>query len=107
MLLVPAGNPSPWTGPGGNNTWLLTGAVPALIDAGVGQPAHLDAIERALDGATLAVILVTHSHPDHVAGLPALRARWPAATVRNAAPDACRDGEIIGAGDGALRALHT
>ena len=36
MILLPAGNPSPWTGPTGNNTFLLPGAVPTLIDAGVG-----------------------------------------------------------------------
>ena len=27
-LLIPAGNPSAWTGPTGNNTYLLTGRVP-------------------------------------------------------------------------------
>ena len=44
MLRIPAGNPSAWTGPEGNNTYLLPGAVPALVDAGVGVPAHLDAV---------------------------------------------------------------
>jgi glyoxylase-like metal-dependent hydrolase (beta-lactamase superfamily II) len=76
-LLIPAGNPSAWTGPTGNNTWLLPGRAPALVDAGVGHPEHVDAIARALDGAPLARVLITHSHSDHVAGLPALRARWP------------------------------
>ncbi len=80
-LLIPAGNPSEWTGPSGNNTWLLPGREPSLVDAGVGLPEHLDAIVRALDGAPLARVLITHSHPDHVAGLPALRARWPALRV--------------------------
>jgi len=107
MLSIPAGNPSPWTGPEGNNTYLLTGAVPTLIDAGVGEPAHVAAVEQALDGAPLAQLLVTHSHPDHARGVPALTARWPAVVVRNVAPDACQDGESIAAGSTTLTALHT
>ena len=107
MLIVPAGNPSPWTGPDGNNTYLLNGAVPTLIDAGVGEATHVRALETALNGRPLRTILVTHAHPDHVAGVPALLERWPHASVRNAPPDRCVDGEALAAGDGALRALHT
>lgn len=107
MLLVRAGNPSEWTGATGNNTFLLTGAVPTLIDAGVGEPAHLAALEDALDGELLAAILITHSHRDHTAGIPALLARWPAAVVRTFFPDGREDGENIRAGDTVLRAVHT
>ena len=103
-LLLRANNASAWTGATGNNTWLLAGRVPALIDAGVGSPAHLDAIAAALDGATLARVLVTHGHSDHVAGLPALAARWP--SVRIIRFPELRDGEVE-AGDGRLRAIHT
>jgi glyoxylase-like metal-dependent hydrolase (beta-lactamase superfamily II) len=80
-LLIPAGNPSTWTGPTGNNTWLLPGREPALVDAGVGHPAHVDAIAHALQGAPLTRVLITHAHADHVAGLPALQARWPGLRV--------------------------
>ena len=107
MLLVPAGNPSPWTGPTGNNTYLLAGRVPALIDAGVGAPEHVAAVEAALGGAALQRIVLTHSHSDHVKGLPALLERWPAATVLNTAAAPCRDGDAIEAGDTVLRAWHT
>jgi len=107
MLRIPAENPSPWTGPEGNNTYLLPGAVPTLVDAGVGVAAHLDAVSRALGGSRLARVLITHSHPDHVGGVPALLERWPEAGIRNLAPDRCRDGEVIAAGDGRLVALHT
>jgi glyoxylase-like metal-dependent hydrolase (beta-lactamase superfamily II) len=107
MLRIPAGNPSPWTGPGGNNTYLLRGAMPTLVDAGVGVPTHLDAVARALGASPLARVLITHSHPDHVEGVPALLERWPHAEVRNYETDRCRDGEIIAAGDARLVALHT
>src|SRR5262245_20863126 len=75
-LLLPANNPGPMTGEG-NNTWLIDGDEPTLVDAGVGDPAHLDAIARALGGRPLARVVVTHGHADHISGVPALRARWP------------------------------
>ena len=51
------------------------------MDAGVGRSEHVEAIAHALGGAPLARVLITHSHPDHVAGLPALQARWPGLRV--------------------------
>jgi ribonuclease/clavin/mitogillin len=107
VLTIPAGNPSEWTGPTGNNTYLLPGAVPTLIDAGVGESPHLDALERALEGTDLALLLITHGHRDHMAGIPHIRGRWPKVVVRNVAPDLCRDGEILRAGDTELRAVYT
>lgn len=76
-ILVPAGNPGPLTGPAGNNTWLIDGAEPTLIDAGVGVGTHIDAVAGHLGGRPLARVIVTHGHADHAAGVPALRARWP------------------------------
>jgi glyoxylase-like metal-dependent hydrolase (beta-lactamase superfamily II) len=107
-LLLHAGNASEWTGPTGNNTWLLRGRVPTLIDAGVGNPAHLDALERALDGMPLALVLVTHEHVDHLSGAPALLDRWPSARIRRfGGENGLVDGERIDAGEGTLRVLHT
>ena len=94
-LLLSARNPSEWTGPTGNNTWLLRGKVPALIDAGTGDADHVASIERALDGRPLAVVFITHGHPDHAGGLPALRARWPALRVVDAAMDPQPAGDTV------------
>ena len=100
-LLIAAGNPSEWTGPTGNNTWLLTGREPALVDAGVGQAEHVEAVAAALNGAPLVRVLITHWHPDHVKGLPALRDRWPKLTVVDTA------GDPVPAGDGRLEIIAT
>jgi glyoxylase-like metal-dependent hydrolase (beta-lactamase superfamily II) len=103
-LLLRANNASTWTGPTGNNTYLLKGQVPTLIDAGVGDSAHLQAIDAALDGAPLAAILLTHGHADHVQGVPALLARWPsAAVVRHSGVELFS----TPAGDRQVRAIHT
>jgi glyoxylase-like metal-dependent hydrolase (beta-lactamase superfamily II) len=100
-ILIPAGNPSEWTGPTGNNTWLLLGGEPALVDAGTGEPAHLAALLHALDGAALTRVFVTHWHPDHVKGLPALRERWPRLDVVESVR-----GPVV-AGDGVLEIIPT
>jgi len=100
-ILIPAGNPSDWTGPTGNNTWLIRGSEPALIDAGVGHPEHVEAVEKALDGVPLARVLITHWHPDHVKGLPALQERWKGVKVIDG------PGEPVPAGDGVLEIVPT
>jgi glyoxylase-like metal-dependent hydrolase (beta-lactamase superfamily II) len=108
-ILIPARNASTWTGPSGNNTYLLPGRVPTLVDAGVGKPEHIDDVARELTGEPLALLLVTHAHPDHAGGVPAIVARWPGVRVRQYgngdAP--ITDGETIVAGDGALTAIYT
>ena len=53
VLLIPlpihAFNPGPMTG-SGNWTWLIDGRLPTLIDAGTGDPRHVDAVAAALEG---------------------------------------------------------
>ena len=110
-------NPGPITGDG-NWTWLIKGRIPTLVDAGAGEPRHLDALSEALAGTRLAQVLVTHTHMDHASGAAALRdrlgvtrflklpwpdrdARWPVAWLP------LHDAEAIGAGDTELVAIHT
>lgn len=106
MLVLRAGNPSIWTGPTGTNTYLLPGTNAALIDAGVGNPAHLESIAAGLSGRSLALVLLTHSHSDHASGVPAVLERWPDTVVRPATQP-FTDGERITAGDRMLTALYT
>lgn len=107
MIALRAGNASEWTGPTGNNTYLLPGTTPTLVDAGTGQAAHLDALGDALQGAALSLVLITHGHPDHASGAAAIAARWPSVRVRGAAHDRFGDQERVDAGDSVLIALHT
>lgn len=117
VTLVPGFNPGPYTG-AGNNTYLLSGREPALIDAATGEPRHLAGLDEALGGAPLSRVLVTHGHVDHASGAPGLGGRWPGAAFFKAPwPERdseyrvdwrpLADGEVVRAGDGALRVLHT
>jgi glyoxylase-like metal-dependent hydrolase (beta-lactamase superfamily II) len=79
--LVRAANPGPMT-LDGTNTWVLRAApgAPALVvDPGPEDEEHL----RAVAGhRPVAGVLVTHAHPDHVAGLDRFRELTGARVVR-------------------------
>jgi glyoxylase-like metal-dependent hydrolase (beta-lactamase superfamily II) len=112
LTCLAARNPGTLTGPG-NNTYLIDGAIPTLIDAGVGHPDHLDEVAQTLAGRPLARVLLTHGHPDHASGVPAIRERWPAVEVGRWMSDAgdpdlvLRDGDPVAAGDQSLTVVHT
>ena len=120
MLFTPlsANNPGIYTGRTGNNTYFLPGSEPTLIDAGVGDAAHVAAIEAQLGGAALARVIVTHAHSDHASGAHGLSARWPTAEfLKMPWPDRdakypapwqpLADGDEVRAGDTVLKVVHT
>ena len=117
ITLIPGLNPGPYTGLG-NNTYLIGGSEPTLIDAGAGLAEHLTAVRAALDGARLARVLVTHGHRDHASGAPELADEWPEAEfvkmpwIGQDGQFAVRwvavaDGDEVRAGDGTVRVVHT
>jgi glyoxylase-like metal-dependent hydrolase (beta-lactamase superfamily II) len=105
---IVAPNPGPMTYHG-TNTWLVEDADGlTVIDPGPHDDAHLSAIIAA---GPVRRILLTHTHPDHLAGAPALKSAtgapicgWGKPWAPDFAPDiALADGAAIGP----FTALHT
>ena len=127
-----ANNPSPFTFKG-TNTYLIGTKSLAVIDPGPLDPAHCAAIIRAAGGRPITHILITHTHRDHVDGLPALLAMTGAKTAgygayeltstvaerggpggegshtdRTWKPDIqLREGDNVGGEDWSVTAIHT
>ena len=80
IVRIVANNPNHFTFKG-TNTYLVGEDDLALIDPGPDDPSHLTAILSALRGRRLTHILITHTHHDHVDGLPALIAATGAKTA--------------------------
>lgn len=101
---VVAPNPGPFTGPG-TNTWLVgDGRVLVVIDPGPDDESHLSALNAAIAGAAVGIVLVTHSHADHL-GLADRFAREHHA--RLARHPELHEGDVIRVGTMNLVALHT
>lgn len=101
-MLAP--NPGPYTGPG-TNTWLIVEPPAAVvIDPGPDSDSHLEAVLAALGGLPVGVVLVTHSHPDHLPLASRLAERTGA---RVAAHPELADGDIVRAGKLSLEVVHT
>jgi glyoxylase-like metal-dependent hydrolase (beta-lactamase superfamily II) len=107
ITLIPAGNPGPYTGPGGNNTWLVDGEKPLLVDAGTGLDAHIDALRQAVGGRRLATLFVTHGHRDHSGGVPRLRQEFPGLRVVGAGGEPIEAATRLTTGDRELDVLPT
>lgn len=105
LRTVLAPNASPLT-LDGTRTYIIGSQAVAVVDPGSDDPGHLDAIDRALEGATLTAVLVTHGHPDHLAGAGAL-AEQHECRVRRRADGSLRDGDEVATDRGALVAVAT
>jgi glyoxylase-like metal-dependent hydrolase (beta-lactamase superfamily II) len=113
-IALHAANPGPFTGDG-NWTYLIDGEVAVLIDAGVGNAPHLDAIAAAVGDRELHLV-VTHAHSDHISGAPPITARWPRTRLskmpwaerdRGLPWQPLKDGDVVETGDGNLQVIHT
>jgi hydroxyacylglutathione hydrolase len=89
-----------------------TGAT-AAIDAPEAAPL-LEALKK--EGWSLTDILITHHHPDHVQGIPALKAAFPAAKVTGPKGEASKipalealvgDGDIVKVGSASAQIIET
>lgn len=120
LQTLDAYNPGPMTATGNHTYLLAANGAALLIDAGTGAPQHLAALGEALDsaGARLTRVLVTHAHPDHASGAPALREahpaavfmkmRWPGEDEHYAVTwTAIVDGQEFAVGDTLVRAVYT
>lgn len=113
---VTADNPGPLT-LAGTNTWVLfepDAERCVVVDPGPDDPAHVDAVLAEVERARceVALILVTHGHPDHTGAVDTLQARTQA-PVRALDPTWCRgtvpvvDGELIDVDGLVLQVLET
>lgn len=109
---VVAPNASMMTGPG-TNTYIVGNGPRIVIDPGVMDQSHLEAIASAGDIAT---IVVTHSHPDHfpgaldladMTGAQVAASAWLWEKIPFASGRALSDGEVLEAGGATLQVLET
>lgn len=92
-----------------SNTYLVTGNRTALVDVG----ANFDVVSRIRDHVDhLDAVALTHTHPDHVGNLEAVRDAFDVSTWgfdgdHPAVDNEIDDGESIHLGDHEYEALHT
>jgi glyoxylase-like metal-dependent hydrolase (beta-lactamase superfamily II) len=71
IVRIVANNPGPFTFKG-TNTYIIGNQSLAVIDPGPDDPDHIAAILDYANGREISHILITHTHRDHIDGLPAL-----------------------------------
>jgi glyoxylase-like metal-dependent hydrolase (beta-lactamase superfamily II) len=96
---IRAANPGPFT-LSGTNSWIV-GADPAwLVDPGPALDEHIEAVAAEIERhGGLGGVALTHDHPDHSDGVPAIRARFadaPLAAVRGDVDVRLSQGSVFG-----------
>ncbi|MGN8159320.1 MBL fold metallo-hydrolase [Salinisphaera sp. SWV1] len=117
LRCLTAPNPSLMTGPG-TNSYIVGRGPYVIVDPGVDDDSHLDALIAACDGQ-IASICLTHRHPDHVGGAGRLAERtgapvraWPKPELAHydrpvPVDQPLADGETLAAGDMSMVVRHT
>lgn len=108
---IVANNPGPMTYYGTNTYLIDTADGIVVLDPGPEEhPEHVEAILRAT-GPNIALILVSHTHHDHVGAVPALREATNAPTVgfRDSGSETFEADIKLGHGDmiAGMQAIHT
>jgi glyoxylase-like metal-dependent hydrolase (beta-lactamase superfamily II)/8-oxo-dGTP pyrophosphatase MutT (NUDIX family) len=115
ITVVRSPNPGLMTG-GGTNTYVVGNGEVAVIDPAVPDPVYIERIAReAGNRGRVKVVLITHSHFDHIGGVVPLVEQMPGTEVAafgkfGEPPFVTRvlaDGERVELGGATLRALHT
>jgi len=113
-VCVLAPNPSPMT-LDGTNTWIVgepSGTAVIVVDPGPLHEEHLRRVIEVAGDRRVALVLLTHGHPDHSAGARRF-AELSGAPVRAADPahrlgsEGLADGDVITAGGCELRVVAT
>jgi glyoxylase-like metal-dependent hydrolase (beta-lactamase superfamily II) len=81
VVRIVANNPSHFTFKGTNTYLIGTGRSIGLIDPGPDDPAHMRAILAAAGDRRISHLIITHTHSDHIDGMPTLLAATGARTV--------------------------
>ena len=78
---IRAANPGPFT-LSGTNSWIVGRAPAWLVDPGPALGEHVDALVTEIERrGGLGGVALTHDHADHTEAVPAIRDRYPGASV--------------------------